>query len=243
MGSSSSKPTTDENDQLGEEITFTDIYDATKEDPGKMGKYGGFILSRVKKLASDSLELIGTKNPSDDVEKLRMLAMEIKERLSPFAPNGIGCTGLDLLQYAVQDDISYWSKDDYKIFAEYYACGVLGITKDIDEDGKVEWVLTQARAEQIVDFARRAEQFGVGKDINTVEKKKSTANSDNTEKDNQDKDDSEDSNIKLLSLSMIDSDTKDVGDLTYQERQVEQWENDSNSSASREVDDVMFMYS
>ena len=241
MGSSSSKPTTDDNDQLGEEITFTDIYDATKEDPGKMGKYGGYILSRVKKLASDSIELIDTKNPFDDVEKLRMLAMDIKERLSPFAPNGIGCTGLDLLQYAVQDDISYWSKEDYKIFAEYYACGVLGITKDIDEDGKVEWVLTQARAEQIVDFARRAEQFGVGKNINTAEKKKSTVDSVDTE--NQDKDDSEDSNIKLLSLSMIDSDTKDVDDLTYQERQVEEWENDSNSSTNREVDDVMFMYS
>lgn len=213
--------------------SFTDIHSKVKGSPADVEKYADVILERIRELARATAVEHEELEHDDAVDKLTALSMDVKHKLEPFAPRGVGCTGLDLLQYAIQDDIEDWDDNDFRIFAEYYACAMLGLVKQVEDNDEVQWVITQSRAMEIIDFARRAEQLIGAPPIKHAphSKKGHGEEAEATKSESE----PEEAPAKLLPVSIFQHDAE-----TARARDHEQlhWETDSTGSVAREIDDV-----
>jgi hypothetical protein len=217
--------------------TFSDAHGKVKDKPEDVEKYADMILERIQEMARATAEEHGKKDYEDAVERLVELGMDIKQKLEPFAPRGVGCTGLDLLQYAIQDDIEDWDDHDFRIFTEYYACAMLGLVKQVEDNDDVQWVITQSRAMEIIDYARRAEQLmGAPRKSHAPRSKGSHhADAETSEVLKQDDDEEHATPTKLLPISIFQHDVE-----AARKREHEQlhWETASTGSVAREIDDV-----
>ena len=139
--------------------TFAQMQKQAAADPASLDKHAGTVLRRVEAMARACAREVANERHRDKVAHVGAVAAEVALRFEAFAPTAAGCTGMDMLQMAVEADLEAWKDKDVEAFALQYACALLGMVHSAGRRGGLEWVVTRTTLASVVDYARRAEQF------------------------------------------------------------------------------------